>query len=83
MKYGVFKETDDWMLGLKEIFGQILLIFQTSAHRYPPIDDPVLLYDENNPHEHRPYADRCSQQKSEDSVYFTESSYKSESSTEI
>jgi len=31
------------MLGLKEIFGQILLIFQTSAHRYPPIDDPVLI----------------------------------------
>jgi len=30
------------MLGLKEIFGQILLIFQTSAHRYPPIDDPVI-----------------------------------------
>jgi len=33
----------DRMLGLKEIFGQILLIFQTSAHRYPPIDDPVLI----------------------------------------
>jgi len=40
---GVFKEDNDWMLGLKEIFGQILLIFQTSAHRYPPIDDPVLI----------------------------------------
>ncbi|OYT43030.1 hypothetical protein B6U90_07345, partial [Thermoplasmatales archaeon ex4484_6] len=24
---GAFKETNDWMLGLKEIFGQILLIF--------------------------------------------------------